>query len=67
MVNITYTILELGSAAVYSVRPSSLRVIYVADKYLNFIDYSAVWFEVQPLTCSFGTFPHLTLDIPKKP
>jgi hypothetical protein len=45
MVNITYTILDLGPAALHSVRPPSLRVIYVADKYLIFIDYSAVWFK----------------------
>jgi hypothetical protein len=45
MANITYTDLELDPAAIYSVRPPSLRVIYVADKYLIFIDYSAVWFE----------------------
>jgi hypothetical protein len=44
MINFTYTDLELGPAAIYSVRPPSLRVIYVADKYLIFID-SAVWFE----------------------
>ena len=45
MMNTTYNILELGPAAIYSVRHLSLQVIYVADKHLISIDYHAVWFE----------------------
>jgi hypothetical protein len=45
MTNITYAMLELDPASIFSVRTPFLRVIYVADKYLIFLDYSAVWFE----------------------
>jgi hypothetical protein len=66
MVNVTYTTL-LDPAAICSVRPPSLRVIYVADMYLISIDYPAVWFEAQPLTYSSGTLLHFSLDLPEKP